>query len=294
MARNVQLTMVTVHNKSEPLADRRRQVLELIDQAGQAGSDIVLLPECADHHRTHEAAAAHEKGKQAVREVLGLSLDSPWLGEIIAMARKYRMVVIPCIVHNDGEHTYNAALVFGPDGSLLGTYRKSHLAPGEEEVFEFGQSLEPVDTPFGRLGIFICWDIHFPEITRVYELKGAELLLWSTMRHGPFDRELADVILPSRCFTHGLPLGVATYAVDNQAVARMNMNSMILDSWGQVLAGGMQTRSGLLRATVDLDARPQINRRWNVPELLDYSRYLQGFRRPELYGALLEPPPKKI
>jgi predicted amidohydrolase len=254
----------------------------------------MVLPECADHHRTNEAIAAHESGSRAaVRETLGLSLESPWLQQVMGLARKHKTVIVPCVVHKDGPRTYTASLVFGPDGALLGSYNKTHLAPGEERVLDWGNHLDPIPTPFGRIGIQICWDFHFPEISRVYELKGAELQFWTTMRQGWWERELYHAVLPARCFTHGTPLGVSTFALDEQLLHRGVMNSAILDAFGQTLAGGIQGSNGFVSATVDLDQRPQTHKEWNVPELVDYPRYLQTQRRTDLYSVLTAPLPGK-
>jgi predicted amidohydrolase len=290
MARLVKLAMMTIHHRIEPMAKRRADILDLLDEAGGEGVNVVLMPERADHHRTIEALAANEKGKQGVREVLGLTLESAWLREVAERAKRYGMVVIPSIVQVDGPRTYGAALVYGPDGSLLGAYNKTHLAPGEERIFDDGTHLEPIDTPFGRLGILICWDIHFPEVTRVYQLKGADILLWSTMRQGPWEREFFQCVLPARCLTHGVPLGVATFAEEEQVAKRSAMNSVILDSFGHTLAGGMRGESGLVIGTVDLEVRPLINREFGSSEFLDYPKYVATHRRVDLYGRLLEPP----
>jgi len=288
MARLVRLTMMTVETKLEPMAKRRAELLALLDEAGRAGTDIVLMPERADHHRTVEALEAGSKGKEAVREVLGLTLESPWMMEVRARARKHKMVVVPSIVLCEGEKTFGAAPVFGTDGELLGIYNKTHLAPGEERVFDFGGHLDPIQTPFGKVGIFICWDVHFPEVTRVYELKGAEILLWSTMRHGPWEREFFQTILPGRCLTHGMPLGVATFSEEEQVAKRAAMNSVIYDAFGQVAAGGLRGGSGLVCGTVDLELRPVMNREYGSAEFLDYPKYVAERRRVELYGVLGE------
>jgi predicted amidohydrolase len=287
MARLVKLAMMTIHHRLEPMAKRRADILDLLDEAGRDGVNIVLMPERADHHRTVEAAEAIAKGKHAVREVLGLTLDSPWLREVAERARRQRMVVVPSIVHVDGPKTYGAALVYGPEGKLLGSYNKTHLAPGEERLFDDGAHLDPIETPFGKLGILICWDIHFPEVTRVYELKGADIMLWSTMRHGPWEREFYQTVLPARCLTHGTPLGVATFAEDEQVAKRAAMNSVILDSFGHTLAGGTRGESGLVIGTVDLDLRPVINREYGSSEFLDYPKYAATHRRVDLYGQLV-------
>src|SRR5262245_12321659 len=135
MPRNVRLTMVNIFNTMRPIADRRAENLQMIEQAGKEGSDIVLLPELSDHHRTPEAVQAHEEGKDAVREKLSMTFESPWIREVIRLAKNYKMTVIPCILRRDGDKVYNSAVVFGPDGKFLGKYDKSHLAPGEEKKF---------------------------------------------------------------------------------------------------------------------------------------------------------------
>ncbi|MCL2647971.1 MAG: carbon-nitrogen hydrolase family protein [Phycisphaerales bacterium] len=290
MPRNVRLTMVTIYNTMRSLADRRAENLEMIDKAGREGSDIVLLPELADHHRTPEGVEAHKEGKAAVLEKLSFTLESPWVREVRGLASKYKMVVIPCILRREEEKMWNSSVVFGPDGKFLGKYDKSHLAPGEEKKFEWGESLEPINTPFGKLGIFTCWDIYFPEITRIYQLQGADLLLWTTMAHGPYAREIYATLLPSRCIITGLPMGVSTYAIDDHLRKRTVMNSVIYDCSGQVLASTNLEANSLTRATIDLDHKPLIPRDWeDLPNTLSFSDLLRAHRRPELYAALTEP-----
>jgi predicted amidohydrolase len=183
---------------------------------------------------------------------------------------------------------FNSSVVFGPDGKLLGKYDKTHLAPGEEKKFEWGQSLEPVATPFGKLGIFTCWDINFPEITRIYQLKGAEILLWTTMPHGQFAKEIYGGILQSRCILTGLPMGVSTFAVDDQLRKRICMNSMIFDAHGEIVAGGRHGANALVKGVVDLDDKAPVPAEWGFGEDMTYPKLLKISRRPELYGPLTE------
>jgi len=281
--------MVTIYNTMRSLADRRAENLEMIEKAGKEGSDIVLLPELSDHHRTPEGVEAHQAGKAAIIEKLSFTLESPWVREIRGLASKYKMVVIPCFLRREGDKIWNSAVVFGPNGEHLGHYDKSHLAPGEEKKMEWGQSLEPIATPFGKLGIFTCWDIYFPEIARVYQLKGADLLLWTTMMHGGHSREMYSSLLPSRCIITGLPLGISTYAADDHLRNRSVMNSAIYDSCGQMIASTNLEANSLTRATIDLDMKPLIPRGWDgLPSDLAFPTLLREGRRPELYGALME------
>lgn len=291
MARIVALGMVNVLLQHEPLAERRREVLRLVDEAGRSGCQIVLLPEYSDHHATREAIAALQAGLGQYRKVAGLNMRSPWMREIASLARKYRMVVIPDVMLIEGSQTANTAVVFGPKGVALGRYSKTHLPPGGDGVCKAGDSIETVATPFGKIGLLICWDIHFPELTRVHELQGADILLWTSMRQVESEDILWRAILPARCCEHGLPLGVATYVTRHQAPLRKPMTSAIFNAFGQIVAGGMLTQ-GIVRADLDLDARPLERRDWGSTEWVDAGPHFRRCRRPDLYGAIVKPLPR--
>lgn len=85
----------------------------------------------------------------------------------------------------DGERLYNAAVVFD-HGERAGVYRKTHRYGGEEDVFDAGNALEPVETTAGTLGVEICYDLEFPEVARRLSLSGAELLLTVSANMRPF------------------------------------------------------------------------------------------------------------
>ena len=286
--RLVNLGLINSSSDLESMSKRREDLLKYVAEAGAGGCQIVMMPEFADHHRCHESLAAHGKGVDEVHRTLSLKLDSPWMKEISGLARKHKMVVIPNVMLQDDAGFHNSAVVYGPEGTVLGQYRKSHLPPGEGDFFAAGNSLEPIDTPFGRLGILICYDINFIEATRCYEMKGADLLLWTTMRQGENEEGLLRAGLPARALIHGLPLGVSTYVTAEQQLQRNPMSSVLYNCFGQVVAGGRIT-PGVVRGTVDIAERPLERRSWSNPEWVDSPSYLRRQRRPDLYGALVKP-----
>jgi predicted amidohydrolase len=289
MARLVTLGMLNVSLKVVSIEERRADILRMVEDAGKGGCQIVLIPEFADHHRTHESHANYGKvGIDEYRKVVGLRYDSPFMTALAALARRHNMVVIPDVMLLDQGRASNTCVVYGPEGSVLGTYSKVHLAPGECDMFEGGTQIAPVATPYGKLGLLICYDINFPELTRCYELMGAELLLWTTMRQAELEDGLYRARLPGRCMDHGLPLGAATYVSEDQLLMRASMSSVVYNSLGQVAGGGLMT-PGVVRGTVDLDAKPLERRSWANPEWLDSASYLRRFRRPELYGVISRP-----
>jgi predicted amidohydrolase len=231
---------------------------------------------------------AHGKGRDAVRQVNSLGLDSPWMTQIAGLAKKYRMVVIPDVMLRRGDKFSNTCVVFGPEGNVLGEYSKTHVAPEEEKCFDPGNSIATVATPFGKIGLMICYDINFPELTRCYEMLGAELLLWTTMRQGEHEEGLYRAVLPGRAITHGIPLGVSTYVSEMQQIDRNPMSSVLYNVFGQVVAGNRIT-PGVVRGTIDLDERPLERRTWSNPEWVCSTSYLRRQRRPDLYGVLVKP-----
>ena len=289
MTRPVTLGMLNTVFTTVPMADRRKDLLRQVDHAGQSGCQIVLLPEFADHHRTKEALAAHgTKSRDKVRRVCSLNMKSSFMRELVGLAKKYKMVVIPNVLLEKDKRYFNSAVVIGPSGSVLGEYRKTHLPSGEEKFTEAGQEIKPIATPYGKIGLMICYDRNYPEIARCHELQGADLLLWTTMRQGELEESLYRAVLPAMAITHGLPLGVATYVTDHQVMKREVMASVIYNAFGQVVAGGLMT-NGVVIGTVDLDAKPLDRRKWGQPEWVASSGYLRRRRRPELYGPLVKP-----
>jgi predicted amidohydrolase len=289
MARNVTLGMVNVLYRPDcNLAQRRAELLELVDGAGHDGCQIVALPEFADFHRTTDALSAYERGASAYIRVVGQNQDSPWLKDISKLACRHRMVVIPVVLLLSNGKAHNRALVYGPDGTVLGSHDETHLADGEASLFEPGQTIAPVATPFGRLGLVICYDFNFPEQTRCLELQGAELLLWMTMRQSEAEEGLFRARLPARALEHGMPLGVATYSAPGDTAERSTMSSVVYNALGQIVAGGT-TDQCVVKAIVDLDNVPVTKRAWNNDEWVNAASLLRRSRRPDLYCPITRP-----
>jgi len=95
-----------------------------------------------------------------------------------ALARKHRIIIAAGIYERDGALVHNTAVLVGRDGGLIGKYRKACLP--REEIdggIAPGRACPVFDTDAGRIGLFICWDLSYPEVSRSLASKGAEVLL---------------------------------------------------------------------------------------------------------------------
>ena len=145
----------------------RRLAREALRAAIEAGARIVLLPELVTSGYVFESA----------EEARGLAISVEELADWAEEAARAEAVIVGGFAElgEDGA-VYNSAAVFGPDG-LLAVYGKTHLWDREKLCFEPGAEAPPVlETPFGRIGVAVCYDLYFPELTRGLALAGADLI----------------------------------------------------------------------------------------------------------------------
>ncbi len=141
-----------------------------IREAADYGADLIVLPEMANSgyvvHSSDEARSLAERPE-----------DSPAIASWQQLAQEYSAYVVAGFGEKVSDtELYNSALVLGPSG-LLGTYRKTHLFYEEKLYYRPGDLGFPVfELPFGRIGILICYDLRFPEASRILALKGADVI----------------------------------------------------------------------------------------------------------------------
>ena len=143
------------------------QFAMLIDQAGRQHADIVCLPEGISEVGTGKTYA------EVAEPIPGPS--TRFLG---ACAARHKLYLVAGLYERAGHAIYNTSVLIGRDGKLVGKYRKVCLP--REEIdggLTPGQEYPVFNTDFGRVGMMICWDVHFPEVARELAARGAEVLL---------------------------------------------------------------------------------------------------------------------
>lgn len=151
---------------------------ELIGLAAGEGARIIALPQLFN---TRWFAHKIDEKNFSLAE----KSDGPAVTAMREAAARHEAVIVAAIFEEDNGSFYNTAFVIGVDGAIIGKYRKMHvpMIPLWEEraYFRPGDLGFPVfDTPFGKLGVQICWDVFFPEGMRMLALKGAELVVAPT------------------------------------------------------------------------------------------------------------------
>ena len=130
-------------------------------------ADLWVLPElCSTGYQFRSRAEVARLAEPADGRLAAL---------LKALASRQKAVIVAGFAERAGRRLFNSALVVGPRG-VLGVYRKVHLFHRERRIFSPGESLPVFRTPFGRLGVLICYDWRFPEAARTLVLRGAGLI----------------------------------------------------------------------------------------------------------------------
>lgn len=150
-----------------------------VREAARRGAQLVLLPEL--FAGTYFCQTQRERYFEWAHSVEG----HPWLPRFAALARELRVFLPVSFFERDHNHFYNSLIWYDDQGKSQGVYRKSHIpdGPGYQEKYYFrpgNTGFRVWDTPYGRVGVAICWDQWYPEAARAMVLQGADLLLYPT------------------------------------------------------------------------------------------------------------------
>ncbi len=157
----------------------------LTRQAAEEGCDIICFPE------------DFLTGSLGGKENLGYAQEIPgdFTGRFCKLAEEYGLyIVMGTMIERDGENYYNTSVLIDDKGRILGKYRKIKLWFSEKGYLKGGDETPVFETRFGKVGITICWDLAFPEITKEMALKGAKMVFCPSFwgfedKYGPLTSE---------------------------------------------------------------------------------------------------------
>jgi len=235
---------------------------ELARQAAAQHVDLLIFPELwttgYDLSRASDLAEPIPAG--------------PTARAISAWAQELGLWITGSVLEQSEEGVFNAAAIFGPEGQVLGPYRKIHrFGPmGEDEWLEAGCEPGLFDLPWGKMGVAICYDLRFPELFRGYALAGARLILlpsqWPKSRLHHWRTLVQARAIENQCFV------AAVNRVGHDAQNEFGGHSIAVGPWGEILVEA-DTAPALLITTIDLSQVDAARQR--IPILKD--------RRPQCY-----------
>ncbi len=254
--------------------------IPLIEEAGKKGVQILCLQEI--FYGPYFCAEQDIKWYQTAEPVPG-----PTTNKLAEYAKKYKMVMIIPVYEQAIEGVYyNTAAVIDADGTYLGKMRKvqiPHTWPGFWEKFYFkpGNLGFPVfQTAYAKIGIFICYDRHFPECARVLALKGAEILFNPSATVTGKSKYLWELEQPAQAVANGVFIGANNRVGLEKPweFGEFYGSSYFVDPRGKILVKGSETEDEVVVADLDLDV---------IREVRDGWQFFRD-RRPEMYTEICQ------
>ncbi len=252
----------------------------LIAEAGRRGVQVLCLQEL--FYGPYFCPSQDMKWSELAEEIPG----GPTVRRMQALAKSHGMVMIVPLMERvlPGVY-YNTAVVIDADGRYLGRYRKHHIPQVagffEKYFFKPGNDGYPVfETAFAKIGVYICYDRHFPEGARVLGLKGAEVVFNPSATVAGLSQYLWKLEQTAHAAANGYFVG-AVNRVGVEApwnIGEFYGTSYFCDPRGQIMVEGSRDEDQLVVADLDLDQIEEVRRIWQF----------YRDRRPESYGELVE------
>jgi len=269
---------------NEPLDAIKKAMIEkhvaMIGEAAQKGVQILCLQEL--FYGPYFCAEQNTRWYDMVEKIP----DGPTIKLMQVLAKKHGMVLIVPIYEEEITGVYyNTAAVIDADGTFLGKYRKSHIphvAPGFWEKFYFkpGNLGYPVfDTAFARIGVYICYDRHFPEGARILGLNGAEIVFNPSATVAGLSEYLWELEQPAHAVANGYFIGAINRVGHEKPwdIGEFYGKSYFCTPRGKIIAQGSRDKDELIIADLDMDLIKEVRNTW------------QFFRdrRPETYQEIV-------
>jgi N-carbamoylputrescine amidase len=246
-----------------------RTALDKIASAAKKGAKLVCLPEL--FRSLYFCQKQDYKCFQLAEPIPG-----PTTQALSNAAKKHKITLVSSLFEKRAGGLYhNTAVVFSPNGKILGTYRKMHIPddPGFNEKFYFtpgDTGFQPIDTPAGRLGVLVCWDQWYPEAARLMALRGAQILIYPTAI-GWARGEKKEVCQDQRSAwqtiqrSHAIANGLFVLSI-NRTGRENNLDfwgtSFISNPIGHVVSEALSDRPEILHATLNLSETTTTRQHW--------------------------------
>lgn len=263
-SRNIKVGTIYCRPPGGIIENNINTISDMLDKAGASNCQIVCLPEGWVTYGTGLGMSKIESNTLSGSASVMLSRKS----------KQYGMYIVSGLYSWEGDTLFNTGVLFDRQGNRKAVYKKVHLPYSEiAQGAVAGDSYEVVETDFGRIGIIICWDIAFPEASRILALKGAEIIfcpIWGDVR----GKDIWKLIARARAVDNGVYFVTSIY----------DGHSLIVNPAGEVLQESDSTNV-LLTETIDLNYSPSW--KWiGNPGLGEWRGVWRKDRRPDTYGAL--------
>ena len=256
---SVTAAIVQMDAQADP-QDNRRRAEALIGTAVDRGAQLVVLPEVFVYFGKMDQMRAHAE-----------SIPGPTSDMLQEVARRHTIYLVGGSFFStiaSSDKVYNSNLVIGPDGEIIAHYRKIHLfeidAPGEvvfneADIVEFGSEVVSAETPFGTVGLTVCYDLRFPELYRALADRDASIITIPAAFAMKTGKDHWEPLIRARAIENQVFMLASGQVGIKPGGFSCYGRSMIVDPWGTVIAQAQDTET-VITAELDMDYLQQVRK----------------------------------
>ena len=273
-----------INDESKPVAEIQKAMVDkhipMIEEAGKKGVQILCLQEI--FNGPYFCPSQDPRWYDAAEEIP----NGPTTKLMQELAKRLGMVIVVPIYEKAMRGVfYNTAAVVDADGTYLGKYRKQHIPQvagfWEKFFFKPGNGGYPVfDTKFAKVGVYICYDRHFPEGARCLGLNGAEIVFNPSATVAGLSQYLWKIEQPAHAVANGYFMG-AINRVGTEApwgIGKFYGTSYFVNPRGQIMAEASEDKDEIVVADLDLSMIDEVRSTWQF----------YRDRRPDAYDEIVE------
>jgi len=237
--------------------DNVREITPMIEQAASDGADFVMLPETVSMMEADPAQLRAKAKTESYSSALASFCETARSSNIWLLAGS--LVIAP---EEEGSGVANRSFLIDNTGEVRARYDKIHmfdvkLASGESyresANYKPGDTSVVAETPWGKLGMTVCYDLRFPQLYRQLAHKGAIFLSVPSAFTRPTGRAHWEVLLRARAIENGCFVFAPAQCGSHENGRETHGHSLIVDPWGHVVADGGE-QPGIVTATIDTSA----------------------------------------
>ncbi|OYX31820.1 MAG: amidohydrolase [Caulobacterales bacterium 32-69-10] len=252
------------------LADALAHAEPLVREAAAGGAQLIVTP---------EATNIIQKDKAKLAEQITSVADDPVVQGLSRLAGELRVRLLigsALVRREDGAGFANRSILVGPDGAIQATYDKIHMfdvdLPNgeryrESAVYIPGETAVAAETPFGPMGLTVCYDMRFPALYRALAEKGATVIAVPAAFTRPTGEAHWETLLRARAIETGAFILAAAQGGMHEDGRGTWGRSLIIGPWGEILARADDDAPGVFLADLDLEAVTKA--RAAIPSLLN-------------------------
>jgi predicted amidohydrolase len=257
------------------------EIEPLIRRAAEAGAELIVTPEGSNFL---------QRDRVKLMQVLKPIEADPFVEGVRTLAKDLKVWILigSALVARGSDKAANRAVLIDDKGKIVATYDKLHmfdvdLPSGERyresSLYEPGTEAQLVETPWGRLGLTICYDLRFPQLYRALAKAGAEIVAVPAAFTRPTGEAHWEALLRARAIENGMFVLAAAQGGTHEDGRGTWGHSIAIDPWGRIIAEAQDDRPGVVMA--DLDLAEVASTRQAIPSLANE----RPFSGPEKKGT---------